>query len=572
MSSFPFPRITMPNLFYNEMSFIRSHLNLTRSEIETNWSVAVYFTSLFLVTSYISHCYPMLNFSKYTSRIQTEDFKASDHQHQHEKAGTQKRRHRRRMTSIGKFSLRSQTEENPSIISFFVVLTHNKGESITVREFDDLWRQRVMKKHERFSCQVSSNDDDYFEIAPKSMESYAREITRNHINLSKRVEHMLTSDLEVKQKLWEVELTTTKIGDTGVLREDRVNTLKKKYEYETIALFRVHHCLCDGVSLSVALGDVADEADKLNSKIQKELAKRRQAASNKTFEAKVVTFFKLFIFYVFGSIFALIIQSWRMANARSPFDKILANSTIPQGCRSISWRQLASIDEVKNIIKHVDKSATINDLGVVLTTAAVSKQIEEHAKNVDEPSRSALKCPSSAHVTIPVHLTGGILLPGQTLGNNIGAFVSNVPLSNTGNDNDRSVSRRLRKTSSQLKEGKQTPAPLIAWKIAKFVSENFPQNVAKFILRNGNAKSVAVISNVRGFPFKVHWLGRPVEFMSAFLPLPPGIPIGVCVQSYDGEITFTVTADKRAVPDADKFADWMIVEYQRLLKEVESKI
>jgi hypothetical protein len=405
------------------------------------------------------------------------------------------------------------------------------------------------------------------------MEVYAQEIAHNHINLSERIENMLTSELEVGEKLWEVELTTTKLGDTGVLREDKINMLKNKYGYETIALFRVHHCLCDGVSMSVALGDVADEAEKLNSKIRNELEKRKRAIHKNKLATKVVSFLNLFLFYVFGSIYALASQMWRMLLARSPFDDVLVSSSIPQGCRSVSWRQLASVNDVKNIIKHVDKTVTINDLGVVLTMAAVSKQIEEHAKINDRTGRSTIKfSPTSANVTIPVHLTGGILLPGQTLGNNIGAFVSNVPLSSTGKDTHNIVSKRLRQTSSQLKEGKHTPAPLIAWKMAKFVSDYFPQNVAKFILKNGNAKSVAVVSNVRGFPFKVHWLGRPVEFLSAFLPLPPGIPIGVCVQSYDGEITFTVTADKRVVPDADKFANWMIEEYHKLRKEVESKI
>ena len=55
--------------------------------------------------------------------------------------------------------------------------------------------------------------------------------------------------------------------------------------------------------------------------------------------------------------------------------------------------------------------------------------------------------------------------------------------------------------------------------------------------------------------------------MAGFLPLPPGIPVGVVVMSYAGVVSLTVTAQPWAVPDADQFLVWMLEEYQRLLRE-----
>ena len=79
------------------------------------------------------------------------------------------------------------------------------------------------------------------------------------------------------------------------------------------------------------------------------------------------------------------------------------------------------------------------------------------------------------------------------------------------------------------------------------------------------ANAVCVVSNVRSpASLKLHYNGRPVESMAGFLPLPPDVPIGVVVQSYQGAISLTVTADKRAVPDADQFLCWVLEEYQRL--------
>jgi hypothetical protein len=58
-----------------------------------------------------------------------------------------------------------------------------------------------------------------------------------------------------------------------------------------------------------------------------------------------------------------------------------------------------------------------------------------------------------------------------------------------------------------------------------------------------------------------------VEVVSAFLPLPSGIPICIVIQSYAGAMSFTVEADRRAVPDVEIFADWMMEEYNLLKRE-----
>jgi hypothetical protein len=71
---------------------------------------------------------------------------------------------RKQMTSIGRFSLVSQTEENPSIISFFVALAHEKNKDIDVDEFTRLWENRVLKRHDRFGFQVSGDNYRYFEV------------------------------------------------------------------------------------------------------------------------------------------------------------------------------------------------------------------------------------------------------------------------------------------------------------------------------------------------------------------------------------------------------------------------
>lgn len=43
--------------------------------------------------------------------------------------------------------------------------------------------------------------------------------------------------------------------------------------------------------------------------------------------------------------------------------------------------------------------------------------------------------------------------------------------------------------------------------------------------------------------------------------------MGIVVQSYAGVMSLSVTAEKWAVPDADRFLGWMLDEYRHLCKE-----
>eukprot|EP00586_Coscinodiscus_wailesii_P018400 CAMPEP_0172496954 /NCGR_PEP_ID=MMETSP1066-20121228/94708_1 /TAXON_ID=671091 /ORGANISM="Coscinodiscus wailesii, Strain CCMP2513" /LENGTH=353 /DNA_ID=CAMNT_0013269511 /DNA_START=844 /DNA_END=1905 /DNA_ORIENTATION=+ len=341
------------------------------------------------------------------------------------------------------------------------------------------------------------------------------------------------------------------------------------YDKETIAVFRVHHSVGDGVSMSVALGDVSDEADELHEAIEEQVRKRKMNHAKKTFLQKLNLFVKMCFFYVVGGVVALSLQFYRMATCANPFDRIMERSETPEGERSVTWKHISSVDDMKCVAKSIGKHVTINDVMVSCVTRAIARQLKQHHdKKVEDRGNFRSTLPDTVNVCIPVHLTGGVILPGQSIGNKVGAFVTKVPACCGTTDNGISPSRRrLLKVSAALKEGKRTPAPLIAYSLAKLFSDVTPKPMAQFALRHGNANSVAVISNVHGFPFRVHWNNRPVLFLSAFLPLPPGIPIGIVVQSYDGNMSFTVNADKRAVPDADCFAGWVMEEYERLRKE-----
>jgi len=491
---------------------------------------------------------------------------------------------RRKLTSIGRFSLRSQSERNPCIISFFLAFSNKRGKKrMDLTEMESVWRKRVMDKHERFRSRICDGDDRFFEVVDEHFDLYAKEVPhpgQHRFDLNNRIGKFLTSSLNVNKRLWEAKISTGTLGSSGAISNSQIESrnLQLTCDTETVALFRIHHALADGVSMGVALGDSADEAEDLKYRMMSEIEKRSHKPTSMTFAQKLEGVVLKLAFYILGGIKAIALQAWRSLTAFSPFDSVLSQSSIPPGRRSTTWMTLASTQEIKRVAKTISKSATLNDVSVSIVTEAIRKQLIEHQKLAEtfknnEPEgvpANQIVIPSRVNVTIPVHLHGGVLLPGESIGNKIGAFVTSVPLSEGSYGKYHRASSRLECVSKALGEGKSTPAPLIAWSIAKFVSDYTPDWFAKWVIQNGNAKSVCVVSNIKGFPFKVHWMGRRLEFLCAFLPLPPGIPIGVVVSSYDGEVAFTVDADQRAVPDADRFGKWMIEEFRRLQREAEA--
>jgi hypothetical protein len=182
----------------------------------------------------------------------------------------------------------------------------------------------------------------------------------------------------------------------------------------------------------------------------------------------------------------------------------------------------------------------------------------------DSNSKQCLALSKNLNVVIPVHLGGGILLPGKSVGNNIGAIVARVP---GEMEYTTTASTRLRNVHSSLSSVKNSPAPILSYAIAKFCSSYLPENWTKSMFARSNANASVVVTNARGSPQKLHLNGQTVESSHGFLPLPPGIPIGVVVQSYAGVVSLSVTAEPFAVPDADKFLSWVVEEYKRLSDE-----
>jgi hypothetical protein len=141
---------------------------------------------------------------------------------------------------------------------------------------------------------------------------------------------------------------------------------------------------------------------------------------------------------------------------------------------------------------------------------------------------------------------------------------------------------RLLAVHREIQERKETPAAFWSYVIASIMGAigglstssslsatagggNYDGNGwTSFLFQKASANASVVVTNIRGPEHAVHLDGRPVQSFLGFLPLPPGIPVGMVVGSYQGEIQLAVTAERWAVPDADRFLGWVVDEYNIL--------
>ena len=573
---------------------------------------------------------------------------------------------RKRMTSIGRFSLKSESETNPSIPTFFLALSSgrkwsekkNKNENdaaaktevgsnspiFTVDDFESVWMKRDMpSRHPRFHSTVSKHDDRFFEETHHVKASATRSETSDtsdggnnkeldlqikaeldrhasetmHFSvyredLRNRIENMLISPIEVSDKLWEVKISNGPIGSSGAISKVKAEAISTREQLsheknelklqptkgrswkdavletqtpmESVLLFRSHHALADGASIMAALSDLCDEAEDIRENIEAELNKwKRGHTVNRgvlrRLVSRLIRLLKFIVWVTVGSARSAFYQGWlQLTTRKNPFDAVKNDAEkkgLAMSGRAISWCDVCPLDEAKRITQILGMARgtniTVNDLFVSCISAAVVRQLIEHEEfmaPLDAHSRKFVT--PNINVCVPVHLRGGVILPNESLGNRIGAFVTRVPGEMThdarGGGTSSCPSDRLFKVHQSLKRSKQSPAPFLSHYIAKVCSDFLPEKWTKTIFQRANANACVAISNNRGFKEKIHINGMQVESAHGFLPLPPGIPIGVVVQSYAGVLSISVTAEKWAVPDPDKFLLWVLDEYSRVLE------
>ena len=356
-------------------------------------------------------------------------------------------------------------------------------------------------------------------------------------------------------------------------------------------LLTSHHALADGVSLAAALADMADEADDVQEAIHAAMAHRKAKRKSQSWWQRLVNLFRLGLWFVLGSMVVwfhqiqLLLLAWLWDG--NPWKTLHKLASPEEPSRTVSLTRAGSLEQAKwtaDVLSRVNKSKiTVNDVFVAAISGALVRQLQHHrqvlgakqpieqdeTENDNERTKVQKQLlTKQEHMTlvVPVHLKGGLVLPNESVGNNIGAFCARVP----GESDDLTPAQRLAQVHRSLQTVKNTPAPYLSHWIATLCARILPPSWASYVYQSANAGATAVVTNVRGYPKAMHYQGREVESVYGFIPIPPGIPIGVVVQSYNGKMTLSLTAESWAVPDGDQFMAWALEEYMALVEAARS--
>jgi hypothetical protein len=483
------------------------------------------------------------------------------------------------MTPIGRFSVASETSQNPSIITFFMTL---RGAPLSAPDLKELWQEKTMaERHPRFHQVVVREPHLTFRAEDPTMTNrHWIETTypANQDDLRKRLQRMQVDRWDLADSLWYMSVGSSANQQRGGGATE--NKQPQEEEDETILLFRGHHGLADGASMMAAISDLYDESDELRAEIErkvKEFKLYRRQKRYKSLLDRMWSYWVKLVKFVAGALLMLLRQIWLVALDAywdaNPWAQLKALQQTKGKMqeqpaeRTVAWSDFAPVEDVRRVAKALGSTVTVNDVMVACATAALAKQLERHRMVHDVEMVPYQK---SVHVTVPVHLKGGVILPHESVGNNLGAVMARVPceIPSTQENSATASLCRIKWVHEELSWVKRTPGAVVGYGMAvglSWLSHILP---LASMFETAHAGSVLVVSNVRGPDRKLHVQGREIDQMYGFVPLPPGIPIGIVVQSYDGTVSCTLTAEPWAVPDGDQFLIWMMKEYKQLVQVV----
>jgi len=534
---------------------------------------------------------------------------------------------RKRMTNVGRFSLVSETARNPSVPVLVMAMT---GKPFYAEDFRRLYRERgIAERYPRFGARLNEGKTHFVFDGGESSRNKRGVIGRDNVRetmypririaeLKDRInDASLYAPLDLTSRLWEAWTATGgAVGQSGIVSSlDSAEKVRDdERNVESLLLFRAHHCMADGVSLGALFSDLVDEGPEIRAHIQSQIKLYKKSRRGTPWWKKLLS---ALYYWIWGSMKALMYQAYLFAISwydryehddpwmilKASYDKKRQTEeeerkVVPP--RSLSWEVIAPVDEVKRVARFYSKmnreqtgqksKVTINDVFCSCASAAIIKQLEYHrAVNPKLSSSGQRLSLPSMNLIIPVHLQGGIILPGQGLGNKIGAMVSRIPgerISNKmvdGDDRTALAQERLIRVHSVLNARKQTPVAALSYLVAGVMGYLSPSSAAPtsatsavysvgsspsswtpWFFRKAHANASLVVTNVRGPEFSMHLEGRPVRAFLGFLPLPAGVPVGLVVTSYSKKIVLSVTAEEYAVPDPEQFLGWVREEYEFL--------
>ena len=228
------------------------------------------------------------------------------------------------------------------------------------------------------------------------------------------------------------------------------------------------------------------------------------------------------------------------ADARSPLTGSL------HGSRRVAWSTPFPLDRVKRVGRR--SGATINDVLLAALTGALHAYLTERDSSVDE-----------LHIMVPFNLRPLDKPLPRDLGNDFGLILLALPvgLMDPG--------ERLREVKMRMDAIKESHEGPIAYGMLSAIGLT-PPTVEDRLISFFSSKASAVVTNVPGPREQVYFAGSPVQGVLVWAPCSGSMGMTVSIFSYQGEVTAGFMADTGLVPDPQPLVAAFDAELKRLCR------
>lgn len=286
-------------------------------------------------------------------------------------------------------------------------------------------------------------------------------------------------------------------------------------------VFRVHHCITDGLGLVHVLNHLTDDNDnhgKTPSQVGHPLIANPVRPLVCSLLKKCVSWLKI-AFHVTR----LSVQS---NDAQSQLKAPMS------GDKKLVWLPPMPLDQVRAMSKRV--GVTINDVWVAAVSGALRQYLAERGAQVDQK-------PLRAAVTFNLREKAN----AYQLGNQFGLVAVDLPT------NHEDPNLRLSESSRRMTAVKRSHQPRATMAFLS-IAGCLPAFLQRFALNLFTSKGSVVLTNIEG-PTRTRYLaGSRLTDLICWVPQAGTIGVGLAFISYAGQIQLALFVDTNLVPDPDR--------------------
>ena len=332
----------------------------------------------------------------------------------------------------------------------------------------------------------------------------------------------------------------------------------------TVAFYRLHHCIADGIALMQVMLSMCDtEPDAPQVKV--EIKRRKRGPLDGVINIFNVASHALETTRKFTG---MVIQEgmeslsnpshiWDLTKTTASYGTALARLTLlPTDTKTlykgklgvtkrVAWSGSFPLEEVKELCRTTD--ASLNDVMLSVVAGALGAYMEERGVSADGVTIKAM---------MPVNLRA----PEKALkelGNYFGLVVPTLPLG------EADPKARLNFINRDMSAIKETPEAVVALAILQAMG-SAPTEIEDLGIAFFTSKTSAVITNVPGPRQQLYFAGKAIQTVMGWVPQGGDIGMGISIFSYNGQVVVGIITDEKSVSDPQRIVHHLHAEYGRL--------